>query len=130
MKDIFYRNAWLAGLLFFCALVVQAQSERSKQWNKTYDLSPNGKVHIENKYGNVVINGWDKDEVKVSVAIQVRHRKDENAQKTIGPDSAYGGPSREFYPIHLGDQRQGRQYLCPNILVRQILLILINPMCK
>ena len=83
MKDIFYRNAWLAGLLFFCALVVQAQSERSKQWNKTYDLSPNGKVHIENKYGNVVINGWDKDEVKVSVAIQVRHRKDENAKKLL-----------------------------------------------
>ncbi|MDC6366109.1 MULTISPECIES: hypothetical protein [Flavobacteriaceae] len=83
MKAIFCKNIWVVSLLFFCTVVVQAQSEHNKQWNKTYDLSPTGKVNIENKYGNVVVNGWEKNQVKVSVAIQVRHRKDENARKLL-----------------------------------------------
>ncbi|WP_420603078.1 hypothetical protein [Flagellimonas sp.] len=83
MKGIYYKNTVLTVLLGLLTLTVFAQSERSKKWEKTYDLSPTGTVQIENKYGNVVINGWDKEELKVSIAIKVTHRKDENAKKLL-----------------------------------------------
>ncbi|MEZ4810239.1 MAG: hypothetical protein R2819_07750 [Allomuricauda sp.] len=83
MKGIHYKNMWVTAGLLLSTLVVFAQSERSKRWDKTFDLSPNGKVHIENKYGNVVINGWAKNQVKVSVTIQVNHRKDDSAEKLM-----------------------------------------------
>ncbi|RDY60172.1 hypothetical protein [Flagellimonas nanhaiensis] len=83
MKDIFYKRTVVAVALFFCSVLAFAQSERNKEWDRTFDLSQTGKVRIENKYGNVVVNGWDKEQVKVSVSIQVRHRKDENAVKLL-----------------------------------------------
>lgn len=83
MKGIFYKNTILLALLFCFASVTMAQSERSKQWEKSYDLPTSGTVQIENKYGDVVINGWEKDELKVSISIKVTHRKDENAKKLL-----------------------------------------------
>jgi len=83
MRDIHYKTMITALMVSFWTIATLAQSEHSKQWNKTYDLSPTGKVHIENKYGNVVINGWGRDQVKVSVSIQVNHRKDESAEKLL-----------------------------------------------
>jgi hypothetical protein len=83
MKGTFYKNTWATVGLLLCTLTVFAQSERSKRWDKTYDLSPTGKVHIENKYGNVTINGWERNQVKVSISIEVNHRKDESAEKLL-----------------------------------------------
>lgn len=83
MKGMYYKNIWVTAGLLLCTLMVFAQNEQSKQWNKTYDLSPTGKVHIENKYGNVVINGWQRNQVKVSISIQVNHRKEDSAEKLL-----------------------------------------------
>ncbi|MGW9685005.1 hypothetical protein [Flagellimonas sp. 2504JD1-5] len=83
MKGIYYKSTILAVISCFLATMVLAQSERSKQWNKSYGLSATGIVQIENKYGNVSINGWNKDELKVSVSMTVTHRKDDNAKKLL-----------------------------------------------
>lgn len=83
MKGIFYKY-WvltLASGLF--AISVTAQSERTKQWENSYRLPETGTVQIENKYGNVVVNGWDREELQVSIDIKVVHRKDENAKKLL-----------------------------------------------
>ncbi|WP_190810767.1 hypothetical protein [Flagellimonas sp. S3867] len=83
MKGIYYKSTVLAMMSCFLAMMVSAQSERSKQWNKSYDLPATGAVQVENKYGSVSINGWDRDELKVSVSMTVTHRKDENAKKLL-----------------------------------------------
>jgi hypothetical protein len=83
MKGMYYKNIGVTVALLLCTLMVFAQNERSKRWDKTYDLSPTGKVHIENKYGNVVINGWERNQVRVSISIEVNHRKDESAEKLL-----------------------------------------------
>ncbi len=83
MRGTYYKNALLSTLLCFMAFMAIAQSERSKSWEKSYDLPAAGTVHIENKYGDVVVNGWDKNELKVAIAIKVTHRKDENARKLL-----------------------------------------------
>lgn len=83
MKGTFYRHTVLAIIAYFAVAGVSAQSERSKQWERSYDLSPTGTVQIENKYGNVIVNGWDSDKLKVTIDIKVTHRKDENARKLL-----------------------------------------------
>lgn len=80
--------------LLLCALalvLVQsavAQEQVSKKISKTYAMTDAGELHLENKYGNINLNGWEKDEVSVSIAIRVSHRKRENAEdllKRISP---------------------------------------------
>ncbi|WP_133248397.1 hypothetical protein [Flagellimonas aquimarina] len=83
MKGIFYKNTILSAVLFCFVSFAAAQSERSKKWEKSYDLPTSGTVQIENKYGDVIVNGWNKDQVKVSISMKVTHRKDENAKKLL-----------------------------------------------
>nr|WP_299382808.1 hypothetical protein [Allomuricauda sp.] len=73
----------MAILLGLVVHVVAAQSERTKQWKRSYDLPGNATVQIENKYGNVVVNGWAKNKLQVNINIKVVHRKDENAKKLL-----------------------------------------------
>src|SRR5215469_15747693 len=35
------------------------------EFRQTYTLAPNGRVTIQNLYGDVSITGWDRDEVRV-----------------------------------------------------------------
>ncbi|MGX1931288.1 hypothetical protein [Flagellimonas sp. 2504JD4-2] len=83
MKGIYYKSITIAIFSCFLAITVSAQSERSKKWDKSYDFPATGTVQIENKYGNVSINGWDRDELKISISMIVTHRKDENAKKLL-----------------------------------------------
>ncbi|MEM7486555.1 MAG: hypothetical protein AAF348_15210 [Bacteroidota bacterium] len=94
MKGIHYKGNLLTLLLCLFTLVALAQSEQTKKWEKNYDLSANGKVHIENKYGNVIVNGWNKNQLKISISIKVKHRKEENAKKLldrIQPEVTFAG---------------------------------------
>ena len=83
MKGIFYKKSVLVAVCCLMGAITLAQSERTKSWSRSYDLPATGSVQIENKYGNVVINGWNREELKVSIDIKVVHRKDENAKKLI-----------------------------------------------
>lgn len=83
MKATYYKKIVLSALLCFSAFMAMAQSERSKQWEKTHELPSTGTLQIENKYGDVVVNGWAKNQMKVEIAIKVTHRKDENAKKLL-----------------------------------------------
>ncbi|WP_420321302.1 hypothetical protein [Flagellimonas sp.] len=83
MKGTYYKGITLTILSCLLAIMVSAQSERSKNWDKSYDLPATGTVQIENKYGNVSINGWDRSQLKIAVSMKVTHRKDENAKKLL-----------------------------------------------
>ncbi|MEM9143969.1 MAG: hypothetical protein AAGA86_13350, partial [Bacteroidota bacterium] len=69
------------------------QESLSKTVEKTFALSNAGELKMENKYGTITLNGWDKEEVAVSVSITVNHRKKENAKdllKRIRPEFRSG----------------------------------------
>lgn len=57
--------------------------ERIKNYSKSYSVSGNDKLALDNKYGRVNINTWNKNEVKVDVQIKVGASDDETAQKLI-----------------------------------------------
>ncbi|MEO9512077.1 MAG: hypothetical protein ABJN84_02085 [Flavobacteriaceae bacterium] len=83
MKATHCKKTALTAVMCLFAFMALAQSERSKKWERSHALSATGTVQIENKYGDVVVNGWDKNELKVEIAIKVTHRKDENAKKLL-----------------------------------------------
>lgn len=55
----------------------------SKTITKSFAVPPNGNVRIVNKYGNIVINTWNKDSVKAEIKITVWGKNDKNVDKMM-----------------------------------------------
>ncbi|APQ18917.1 hypothetical protein A9200_05260 [Maribacter hydrothermalis] len=65
-----------------------AQEKVSKETTKTYPFNNTGELHLENKYGNINIYGWTKEEVSITINITVTDKKKEDANdllKRINP---------------------------------------------
>lgn len=57
--------------------------EKKKTYSKSYNLSANDKVSINNQFGEVKITTWNKSEVKVDVTIIVKGSSEERAQNIL-----------------------------------------------
>ena len=74
-------------LLFIALLIVPLTlnaAEVTKEFHKEYNAGPNTTLDINNKYGDVVIQSWDKDQVIIDVRITVELPNQEKAQKLLG----------------------------------------------
>jgi hypothetical protein len=56
---------------------------KSKSYTKSYNVDANDKLQIENRYGKVTVNTWNKNEVKVDVEIRAYANEDDDAQKLL-----------------------------------------------
>ena len=54
-----------------------------KAFSKAYNVSSGDKLQIDNRYGKVVVNTWNKNEFKVDVEIKAMANEDEDAQKLL-----------------------------------------------
>src|ERR1700759_2617768 len=57
--------------------------EKKKNISKTYSVSSSDQLDITNSFGEVVINTWDKSEIKVDVEITAEASSEERAQSLI-----------------------------------------------
>src|SRR5207245_1623043 len=57
--------------------------EKIKKINRSYTVASKDGLSIENKYGTVEINTWDKNEFKVEITIKSTAESDANAQKQL-----------------------------------------------
>ena len=73
---------WL-GLMLLLGPLATAQTTVSKKIKETYALTDAGELELENKYGDITIFGWDKDEVQITISIEVDHRKKETANDLV-----------------------------------------------
>ncbi len=64
-------------------LAMNAQEVVSKKLAKTYPFTDIGEFNIENKYGNINIYGWNKEELSITMNISVQHKKKEDAQEVL-----------------------------------------------
>ncbi len=86
--DTLCKKLLLAALTLALGQGLSAQEQVSKKIEKSYKMTDTGELHLENKYGNIDLYGWDKDEASVVINITVNHRKKENAEdllKRISP---------------------------------------------
>jgi len=57
--------------------------EKKKNISKSYNVGGSDKLSIDNSFGDVVINTWDKKEFKVDVEIYAKAKTEEQAQKIL-----------------------------------------------
>ena len=67
----------------FSAHIGIAQERVSKTLEDSFPLTSNGELQLENKYGNITLTGWDRDEVSVKIEVKVNHRKRDNAKNLL-----------------------------------------------
>ena len=74
---------------FFMAFTLQVLGSedptaiKTKFFSKSYPLSPNEQVTLDNQFGEMKITTWDKNEIKVDITIEARANSDEQAQKIL-----------------------------------------------
>lgn len=99
IMDTLYKKLLCVVLVFVIAQSVTAQEEVTKKIIETYPITNAGELHLENKYGNITINGWEKNEVSVEIVITVNHRKKENATDLLTRISPVVRESTDFISI-------------------------------
>jgi len=57
--------------------------EHRKNISKSYTVSSDEKLSIENSFGDVAVSTWDKNEIQVNIEIVVNASSDEKAQKMM-----------------------------------------------
>jgi len=57
--------------------------EKKRTISKTYTVSPDDRLSIENSFGNVTVETWDKNTIQVDIEIGVRASSDEKAQQMM-----------------------------------------------
>ncbi len=75
------------GLLFIPLLLLSftltAQDEVTKEFHKEFTAGVNTTLQINNKYGDVLITSWDKNQIVIDVKVTVEMPSREKAEKLI-----------------------------------------------
>ena len=86
MKALKFKSALLLIivqlLVIFSAFAVD-NDEISKKLHKEYSVDQNSVLFIQNKFGHVDINNWDKNQVTIDVTITVDHHNEEKAKELL-----------------------------------------------
>jgi hypothetical protein len=81
-KSVYKTGAFLLLALLLAPFVLRAE-ELSKEFHKEYKAGPNTTLNVDNKYGDIVIQSWDKDQIVIDVRITVEHPNQDRAQKYL-----------------------------------------------
>ncbi len=81
-KNIYYKIILVYVFAVF-PFIITAQIQVDKQVNKSYALSNIGELDLENKYGDVTIYGWNKNEVKITVDIHAKGKTKDGAEDLL-----------------------------------------------
>ena len=78
-----YKHILVMLTILFSLHTVYAQEKVSKKIEKNYPLTNAGELHLENKYGNIIINGWNQKTIQINIDIQVTKKKKEDADELL-----------------------------------------------
>jgi hypothetical protein len=83
MKRPDYKSGTLLVISLFLASVAVSAEEVTKEFHKEYAANEKTTLDINNRYGDVVIESWDKDQVVIDVKVTVNMPNREKAEKLI-----------------------------------------------
>jgi hypothetical protein len=84
MKKSNYKSSGLILLSLLFATYSLSAQEVTKEFHKEYAAGPNTTLEISNRYGDVVIESWDKDQVVIDVKVTIEMPNREKAEKLLG----------------------------------------------
>lgn len=86
----FGKALWTVALLWLCGTIAFAnpngkplEATKTKTVNKTFRVSNNSELTIENRYGEITLTHWNRDEVAIKVEIESRAANDQTAQANL-----------------------------------------------
>ena len=82
-RPVYKSGLLLITSLFLISLSLTAE-EVKKEFHKEYSADTKTTLDISNKYGDVTIQGWDKDQVVIDVKVTVDMPNREKAEKLLG----------------------------------------------
>ena len=86
MKTLYTKTAllWILGFIFASPLPVWSAPEKiTKKVEKLYPISSDGRLEIDNQYGNINLVPWDRNEVSIEVSITVEGRNAKDIEKRL-----------------------------------------------
>jgi len=92
-------TSWLVGFLLLGVSIVSARTF-SKTDVKIFDISPNGKVVVENVNGKIKVESWDKNQVMVEITKTVKADDQEDADEYFGRVRVEIDNGSDYLEIH------------------------------
>jgi len=83
MKNTSYKKILLIFLFLTTGHYLQAQEGVSKTIEKNYEFTNAGEMHLENKYGDITVTGWDQNKVQIIIDITVIKENKEDAKNLL-----------------------------------------------
>jgi hypothetical protein len=87
IKQKMKKSIYKPGMLLFLPLLLLSfqlsAQEVTKEFHKEYSAGANTTLEISNRYGDVVIQSWDKDQVVIDVKVTVELPNREKAEKLL-----------------------------------------------
>jgi hypothetical protein len=120
-KHIRLLSSIAAVLVLSAPVTASAQRDqdvrRQKLINKSYDVTANDRLNIDNQFGNVVVSTWDKSQITVDIEVSARASSDERAQDIMNKievhDSRDGNEIRfktDVDEIHNNDKKRNNEH--------------------
>ena len=85
--------------------------EKTKTYSKTYTVTGNERISVNNQFGEVKINAWNKNEVKVDVTVTARSSTDERAQEILDRINIEDGKNNDgvYFKTNMNNDRKNRE---------------------
>lgn len=119
MKKFFY--ALSTALLCSCSIAALAYAdptvEKKKSYSKTYTVASGEKISLSNSFGEMRLNTWDKNEVKVDITIIAKANSDDKAQEILDKIQIEDGKSGDgvyfktkMENVNTNNNKNGKNY--------------------
>lgn len=114
MSKLYNTLLLITGLLF-TGVTMAAEDplvEKIKTYSKSYPVDGSDKITLENKFGELKINTWSKNEIKVDVTIKAEASSDERAQRILDKISIQDGKdgSSVYFKTKIGDNNNNNRW--------------------
>ena len=84
MKKSTYKSGMLLIPIFCLISLTLTAQEVTKEYHKEFAAAPGTTLDISNKYGNVIIQSWNKDQIIIDIKVTVEMPDKQKAEKLLG----------------------------------------------
>lgn len=81
MKTLTKQSMTLLILMLFSIML--SGQELKKEFNESFDVNANASVELQNKFGNIQIETWNKNQVTINVIVSVDAKSEKESQRIL-----------------------------------------------
>lgn len=83
MKSLKIKLSLFLILAVVVSVALGGEEEVTKTYSKEYNLTDKSNVYIENRFGQVNIENWEKDAISIVIEVKVEHPNRDKAEKIL-----------------------------------------------